>query len=109
MNHPIRTTVIFDSSTFDGYPLQFRYDLNLRITVFTGIIDVDDEFIDPSEVDTILLGEPGIDKATDAVKEWLTNHQKTFSCERCGTYVPDGQGKWDDNTRLCSPCYHGAR
>lgn len=92
MSHDIRTTIVFDAETFDGYPMQFRYNGSLTINVYTGLRDDDGEFIDPVEVDIMTLSEPSIDHARAAVQEWLD--------ERAQGEMPEGCGKWG-----CKDCY----
>lgn len=69
----IITTIVFDTNTADGYPLQFRYNGSLTINVYTGLRDgrsgpLEDEV----EIDVITLSEPGVTNAREAVKGWFT-------------------------------------
>lgn len=73
----MRTTVHFDTETFDGYPIQFRYNNSLTINVFTGLRDGPlGELEDAVEIDIMTLSEEGIDKAREACSEWIANYGK---------------------------------
>lgn len=90
MSHDIRTTIVFDVETSDGYPMQFRYNGSLTINVYTGLIDDDGEFIDPVEIDVITLSEPSLALARSTVEEWVDGFE----------LMPEGCGKWG-----CKDCY----
>jgi hypothetical protein len=79
MEHDITVQMIWTTTTFDGYPLQFRWNMSKTINIFTGLIDDDGDFIDAVEVDIISLSTDGdratLTEANKAVKEWLTSRE----------------------------------
>lgn len=88
----IITTIVFDTTTGDGYPLQFRYNGSLTINVFTGLREKDyGPLEDEVEIDVMTISEPSMAHARDAVQEWLT---------RDTAEIPEGCGKWG-----CRDCY----
>lgn len=69
----LKTTIIFDAETFDGYPIQFRWEPDsLTINVFTGLRDsINDPLEDEIEIDAITIGKPELAAARWACNYWL--------------------------------------
>lgn len=96
----IRTTIVFDTETYDGYPMQFRYNGSLTINVYTGLRE-DGQFIDAVEVDVMTLSEPSMTGARMAVEAWLIDQFKEQQNEAFpADEMPEGCGKWG-----CKDCY----
>jgi hypothetical protein len=68
----IITTIVFDTQTADGYPLQFRWNGSLTINVFTGLREGEyGPLEDEVEIDVMTLSESSMANARRAVEEWL--------------------------------------
>lgn len=104
-NNNIKTSIVFDAETYDGYPLQFWYNGSLTINVFTGIRDsIEEELQDRVEVDVMTISNPGLVNALAAVRLYVDEFVNNGECDCGATYNAASRVDHDADTGQCWSC-----